>query len=125
MRKIVTENNVVTNILTVPDSWTGAPGEWQPRNNQVVRDFQEDVDLGYVWNGSSYDDPNAKTPSEVEAELDAKATELASAAFEKSMSVDRALARALFTVVNEVRVLKGQQEITAQQFKDYLKGFIR
>lgn len=38
------------------------------------------------------------------------------------MSVIKALATALFEVVNEVRVLKGQQAITAAQFKTYLRS---
>jgi hypothetical protein len=36
-------------------------------------------------------------------------------------TLTRALATALFEVVNEVRVLKGQGTITAAQFKTYLK----
>ena len=39
--------------------------------------------------------------------------------------VMRALAKALFLVVNDVRVLKGENPITASQFKTFLKGLIR
>ncbi len=39
--------------------------------------------------------------------------------------VMRALAQALFQVVNDVRVLKGRGTITAAQFKTFLKGLIR
>lgn len=37
----------------------------------------------------------------------------------------RALAKALFAVVNDVRVLEGSSPVTADQFKTYLKGLIR
>ena len=37
----------------------------------------------------------------------------------------RALAKALFQVVNDVRVLKGQGTISPAQFKTFLKGLIR
>jgi hypothetical protein len=36
-------------------------------------------------------------------------------------TLTRALAVALFETINEVRVLKGQNAITAAQFKTYLK----
>ena len=39
--------------------------------------------------------------------------------------VMRALAKALFIVVNDVRTLKGEGTITAAQFKTFLKGLIR
>ena len=39
--------------------------------------------------------------------------------------VMRALAKALFALVNDVRVLKGDSTITPNQFKTYLKGLIR
>ena len=38
---------------------------------------------------------------------------------------ERALAETLFEVTNWVRVLQGNPEFTAQQFKDYLKSKIR
>lgn len=41
---------------------------------------------------------------------------------EDATSIIKALATALFEVVNEVRVLKGQQKITAAQFKTYLRS---
>lgn len=41
---------------------------------------------------------------------------------EDATSIIKALATALFEVVNEVRVLKGQQQITAAQFKTYLRS---
>ena len=47
------------------------------------------------------------------------------AALMANSGVDRALAKALFQVVNDVRVLKGQATITPTQFKSYLKGLIR
>lgn len=34
------------------------------------------------------------------------------------------VSKVLFNLVNEVRVLKGQQQITAQQFRTYLKGLM-
>lgn len=34
------------------------------------------------------------------------------------------VAKVLFNLVNEIRVLKGQQQITAQQFRTYLKGLM-
>ena len=39
--------------------------------------------------------------------------------------VMRALAKALFQTINDVRVLKGDSTITAAQFKTFLKGLIR
>jgi hypothetical protein len=34
------------------------------------------------------------------------------------------VAKVLFNIVNEIRVLKGQQPVTAQQFKNYVKGLL-
>lgn len=34
------------------------------------------------------------------------------------------VAKVLFNLVNEIRALKGQQQITAQQFRTYLKGLM-
>lgn len=34
------------------------------------------------------------------------------------------VAKVLFNLVNEVRVLKGQQQVTAQQFRNYVKGLM-
>jgi hypothetical protein len=35
-----------------------------------------------------------------------------------------AVAKLLFNIVNEIRVLKGQEPITAQQFRTYVKGLM-
>lgn len=40
-------------------------------------------------------------------------------------SIDYAQFQLLFQIVNDVRTLKGQGTITAQQFKTYVKGLIR
>ncbi len=40
-------------------------------------------------------------------------------------SVVRALGQALFTLVNEVRVLKSQAPLTSTQFRNYVKGLMR
>lgn len=34
------------------------------------------------------------------------------------------VAKILFNLVNEIRALKGQQQITAQQFRNYVKGLM-
>lgn len=34
------------------------------------------------------------------------------------------VAKVLFNLVNEVRVLKGQNQVTAQQFRNYVKGLM-
>lgn len=34
------------------------------------------------------------------------------------------VAKVLFNLVNEVRLLKGQQPVTAQQFRNYVKGLM-
>ena len=57
MRKAVVENNVVvgkdqdgnpilndsvvTNVVALPDDWTGAPGEWQPPEGSVLLDAKD------------------------------------------------------------------------------------
>jgi hypothetical protein len=47
------------------------------------------------------------------------------AALMQDGGVVRALGQALFTLVNEVRVLKSQTPLTLTQFKNYLKGLMR
>lgn len=81
-----------------------------------------DTVSGYVYENGSF-----RAPNQADADADA-----ALVAAEKQATVDRmyisgadkALATALFQVVNDVRVLKGQSTITAAQFKTYLAGLL-
>ena len=56
-------------------------------------------------------------------ELDEEDELIANTAINKR-GIIKALAQVLFLTVNDVRVLKGQNEITPEQFKNYLKGLI-
>ena len=56
-------------------------------------------------------------------ELDEENELIANTAINKR-GIIKALAQVLFLTVNDVRILKGQNEITPEQFKDYLKGLI-
>jgi hypothetical protein len=59
---IETSTQMYANIVDVPDNWTGAEGEWQlPEGHEVV---DGNGSSGYVWNGSSFDNPNQITEEE-------------------------------------------------------------
>ena len=60
-----------------------------------------------------------------QAIADANATAKANAAMaliDRQGNIVKALGAALFETINDVRVLKGQQPITAQQFRTYIKS---
>ena len=61
--------------------------------------------------------PVNKTPAELDAELDAVVARM-----DSNRNLIKALALTLFEVVNQVRVLNNQGEITLPQFRNYLKG---
>ncbi len=63
----------------------------------------------------------AKTQAEIDAESQAR-EDAAMDRLDQASSIDKVLSAALFEVVNDVRVLKGQSEITAAQFKTWLRG---
>ena len=62
----------------------------------------------------------AKTQAEIDAEVQVR-EDAAMDQLERASSIDKVLAAALFEVVNDVRVLKGDQPITAAQFKTWLR----
>lgn len=69
----------------------------------------------------SWEDPVAKTQEEIDAELEAsKEGQLSK--LDVANSADKALAKAIFILLNDVRALKGQQPVTAQQFRTWLKA---
>lgn len=60
-----------------------------------------------------------------QGELDAITAEEradALAALDRANSIIKALGQVAFELANDVRTLKGQQPITAQQFRDYVQG---
>jgi len=62
-----------------------------------------------------------KSQAEIDAEVE-QAKEQAAKAIDSGYTLLRALGLVLFGVVNDVRELKGQQPITAQQFRNFVKG---
>jgi len=61
------------------------------------------------------------TQQEVDAVVNAEQT-AALAKLDVTNSLLKALGVVMFELVNDVRTLKGQQPITAQQFRNYVKG---
>ena len=64
-----------------------------------------------------------KPQPEIDALAEAEKTTVVNS-MDVELSYSKALAQALFRVVNDVRELKGQQPITVDQFKTYLKGLL-
>lgn len=64
-----------------------------------------------------------KTQAEIDVEIE-KLKQRAVDALDQAYSRDKALATAIFQLVNDVRVLQGLQPVTVSQFKDYLKGLL-
>lgn len=61
------------------------------------------------------------TPAEIAAAQENKRN-LVVNVMDEDFSVFKAIALTLFDLTNEVRILKGQQTITLQQFKDYVRS---
>ena len=85
--------------------------------DKVVSPWVETVEIARLLRTRTVRD---KTPAELGVEDTARIDRLL-----LDSSVMRALAKALFLVVNDVRTLKGEGTITAAQFKTFLKGLIR
>jgi hypothetical protein len=64
--------------------------------------------------------PVAKTQAEIDAEALAQ-KDSAMDRLNEASSIDKVLGAAIFELVNDVRVLKGQGTITAAQFKTWLR----
>lgn len=65
--------------------------------------------------------PVAKTQSEIDAEALAQQNSTMDQ-LDQASSIDKALGAAIFELVNDVRVLKGDAPITAAQFKTWLRS---
>lgn len=65
--------------------------------------------------------PVAKTQSEIDAEVLAQQNSTMDQ-LDQASSVNKALGAAVFELVNDVRVLKGDAPITAAQFKTWLRS---
>ena len=99
--------------------------------NIVVANAVEDVSngvaddgtawIGADWDGSSFS-PKPTTPKKTDAEKLAEAEEKLDTRISAARNLERALAMAIFDLANEVRDLKGQQPLTVEQFKTYIKG---
>lgn len=63
----------------------------------------------------------AKTQAEIDAGVE-KRQDNAMDRLDEASGIDKVLGAALFVVVNEVRVLKGDTPITAEQFKAWLRS---
>jgi hypothetical protein len=50
MNKAIIENGVVTNVIELPDDWTGANGEWQAPDGVLLIDG-DGVEVGSTWDG--------------------------------------------------------------------------
>jgi len=71
----------------------------------------------YVIRTTIEDKPQAELDALYEAQKDEAVLQL-----DRERDVLKALGATLFDLTNEVRVLKGQQPITAAQFKAYVRG---
>ena len=85
--------------------------------DKVVSPWVETVEVARLLRARTIRD---KTAGELDVEDQASVDRLL-----LNSGVIRALAQALFAVVNDVRVLQGDSTITATQFKTYLKGLMR
>ena len=85
--------------------------------DKVVSPWVETVEIARLLRTRTVRD---KTSAELGAEDAARIDRLL-----LDSGVMRALAKALFLVVNDVRTLKGEGTITAAQFKTFLKGLVR
>lgn len=65
--------------------------------------------------------PVAKVQAEIDSEVQQQ-RDSAMGRLDQASSVDKVLGAALFEVINDVRVLKGQGTITPAQFKTWLRG---
>ena len=63
----------------------------------------------------------AKTQAEIDAEVQAR-EDNALDRLDQASSIDKVLGAAIFELVNDVRVLKGQGAISPAQFKAWLRG---
>lgn len=73
-------------------------------------------DVTYDWAA-----PVAKTQQEIDGEL-AVVQDNAMEDVTRDNAITKALATALFETINDVRVLKGQGTITAEQFRTYVRS---
>ena len=85
--------------------------------DRVVGAWVETVEVARLLRTRTIRD---KTAGEIDAEDQTRVDSLL-----LDSGVMRAIAQALFQVVNDVRVLKGQGTITPAQFKAFLKGLVR
>ena len=85
--------------------------------DKAVSPWVETVEVARLLRSRTIRD---KTPAELGAEDTARVDRLL-----VDSGVMRAVVRALFQVINDVRVLKGDNPLTAAQFKTFLKGLVR
>lgn len=96
-------------VIEITDTSTGP--------DTVASAWVETVEVGRLLRARTIRD---KTTAELDAEDQTRVDRLL-----LDSGVIRALAQALFAVVNDVRVLNGDSTVTVTQFKTYLKGLIR
>jgi len=75
----------------------------------------EAIDADQVTQG--WDDATAKTPSEIDAELDDIVNQI-----RDNRGIIKALGLTLFDVANQVRALNSQPDLTLAQFKAFVKS---
>ena len=71
----------------------------------------------YVITATKQDVPPAEMAARIEEDKTINVNRI-----ERNYSIEKALGSVLFEVVNQVRVLNGQAEITLEQFKTYLRN---
>lgn len=77
MRAAIIKDDVVENVINLPDDWTGAQGEWQPKSGREVDDVTDKA-CGKEWtrNGDgSYTRPPSDEPEPTLAEVEAECLE--------------------------------------------------
>lgn len=63
---VIVKNGVVTNMILLPDEWTGKPGEWQPESGELCLIGVDAIggQVGYLYNavGKVFSAPPAPIP---------------------------------------------------------------
>jgi len=94
MNKAIIENGVVTNVIELPNDWTGADGEWQAADGALLIDG-DGVEVGSTWDGVNIIPvayPEPINYSQVQLDALAEITRL------ENLETPRRLAEAVLTV---------------------------
>ena len=89
--------------------------------NEMITSLARFDDLVAAFQAAEPPPPPPPPPPPTDEEIDDESIDRLS----QAGSIERALGEALFTLANDMRVLKGQETITKAQFVTYLRGLLR